>query len=332
MRLSFFLSFLLIVAACAPLPQGKGVTQPVADKTACSVDSDCVCGGIDRNTNDCFVGNKEYAKNNVDFTRDCPDFCSGIAGHFETRCVSNKCQNVMRKERPVTCTLDAKVCPDGSVVGRVGPDCEFAPCPGDEPAPAECTKELHICPDGTGVGRTGPNCEFAPCPEPAGVDLSDAHWQCEDGSWRNNPEQCFENTCVSNSDCQVIGVKGICGPYKIVAPKSMHRPPVFYEHKCGSDKCSVITAMCAAPEVLPVFKNTKCEQGRCIGITEPELKECETAQDCVPNSCCHPTSCVPRYAEPNCAAVSCTANCEPGTLDCGGSCGCVNNKCVGVYA
>ena len=28
----------------------------------------------------------------------------------------------------VFCTKDAKVCPDGSSVGRTGPDCEFAPC------------------------------------------------------------------------------------------------------------------------------------------------------------------------------------------------------------
>lgn len=27
-----------------------------------------------------------------------------------------------------------------------------------------CTKEAKICPDGSGVGRTGPNCEFAACP------------------------------------------------------------------------------------------------------------------------------------------------------------------------
>jgi len=26
-----------------------------------------------------------------------------------------------------------------------------------------CTLEAQICPDGTAVGRTGPNCEFAPC-------------------------------------------------------------------------------------------------------------------------------------------------------------------------
>jgi hypothetical protein len=29
----------------------------------------------------------------------------------------------------VACTLDAKLCPDGSAVGRVGPNCEFAQCP-----------------------------------------------------------------------------------------------------------------------------------------------------------------------------------------------------------
>lgn len=30
---------------------------------------------------------------------------------------------------PVACTLDAKICPDGTAVGRVGPDCEFEECP-----------------------------------------------------------------------------------------------------------------------------------------------------------------------------------------------------------
>lgn len=30
---------------------------------------------------------------------------------------------------PVACTEEAKLCPDGSAVSRVGPNCEFAPCP-----------------------------------------------------------------------------------------------------------------------------------------------------------------------------------------------------------
>ncbi len=31
----------------------------------------------------------------------------------------------------IVCTMDAKICPDGTGVGRVGPSCEFAPCPGE---------------------------------------------------------------------------------------------------------------------------------------------------------------------------------------------------------
>jgi len=31
---------------------------------------------------------------------------------------------------PVACTMEAKLCPDGSAVGRTGPNCEFAACPG----------------------------------------------------------------------------------------------------------------------------------------------------------------------------------------------------------
>jgi hypothetical protein len=29
----------------------------------------------------------------------------------------------------IACTMEAKLCPDGSYVGRTGPNCEFASCP-----------------------------------------------------------------------------------------------------------------------------------------------------------------------------------------------------------
>lgn len=32
-------------------------------------------------------------------------------------------------EEAVACTMEVKVCPDGSSVGRTGPKCEFAACP-----------------------------------------------------------------------------------------------------------------------------------------------------------------------------------------------------------
>ncbi len=35
-----------------------------------------------------------------------------------------------RQPEPVACTMEAKLCPDGSYVGRMGPDCKFEQCPG----------------------------------------------------------------------------------------------------------------------------------------------------------------------------------------------------------
>jgi len=44
-------------------------------------------------------------------------------GYFTYKYFSNK------QTAPVACTMEAKLCPDGSSVGRIGPKCEFAPCP-----------------------------------------------------------------------------------------------------------------------------------------------------------------------------------------------------------
>ncbi len=39
----------------------------------------------------------------------------------------------------------------------------------------KCTKEAKICPDGSSVGRTGPNCEFAACPSSSSVPEIENH-------------------------------------------------------------------------------------------------------------------------------------------------------------
>ena len=57
-------------------------------------------------------------------------------------------------QRPMACTADAKICPDGSAVGRIAPDCEFAPCPE---------------PSDTGTGTAG--CDYSK-PEPKYVGKS----------------------------------------------------------------------------------------------------------------------------------------------------------------
>lgn len=50
---------------------------------------------------------------------------------------------------------------DDTTGSAVSAPSAVSPVPVNETA---CTKELKICPDGTSVGRTGPNCEFSACP------------------------------------------------------------------------------------------------------------------------------------------------------------------------
>ncbi|MEK7568003.1 MAG: hypothetical protein AAB513_03740 [Patescibacteria group bacterium] len=41
--------------------------------------------------------------------------------------LNNKAKLNMPNEN-IACTMDAKMCPDGSYVGRTAPNCEFAKC------------------------------------------------------------------------------------------------------------------------------------------------------------------------------------------------------------
>jgi len=48
------------------------------------------------------------------------------------------------------------------------PKLPFQPSPTTQSSPTlACPTDAKICPDGTSVGRTGPACEFAPCPSEA---------------------------------------------------------------------------------------------------------------------------------------------------------------------
>ncbi len=287
------------------LPPG-GITEEkpndfLENPSFCNVDADCTCGGIDAKTDNCFVGNKLYASKYVDFSRDCPDFCTGIAAHLETRCVSNECMNVPREgwNQPVACTEEAKLCPDGSAVGRTGPNCEFAPCPGvgcstdNDCVPAACCHATSCvpvtnapncggvactmnCAPGTMDCGGGCECQNSQCvarlnselggeiiEEPG--DLSNTHWLCEDGSWKETPEGCFENYCIAKGDCQLMGVKGPCGSYLIGGPtKTLHKPPVYYEDRCGAEQCSIISALCVPPEQQPRITGFDCVDTRCV--------------------------------------------------------------------
>ncbi len=46
----------------------------------------------------------------------------------------------------IACTMDARMCPDGSYVGRTGPNCEFTACSTDvTPVPPKTSTSSNIC-------------------------------------------------------------------------------------------------------------------------------------------------------------------------------------------
>ncbi len=94
--------------------------------------------------------------------------------------------------------FDAKVCPDGSSVGRTGPNCEFAPCPDEEIA---CPADAKLCADGSSVSRQAPDCEFAPCPNEEIACDADAR-SCPDGSTVSRvPPSCEFAACPEYDPC-----------------------------------------------------------------------------------------------------------------------------------
>jgi hypothetical protein len=46
-------------------------------------------------------------------------------------------------KKQVACTMEANICPDGSAVGRIGPNCEFAACPESISLPKGYTLEAY---------------------------------------------------------------------------------------------------------------------------------------------------------------------------------------------
>lgn len=62
----------------------------------------------------------------------------GLLGSMAVLCIILVWLFVAQKavESPLACTMEAKLCPDGSAVGRSGPNCEFAECPTITEVPA----------------------------------------------------------------------------------------------------------------------------------------------------------------------------------------------------
>ena len=96
------------------------------------------------------------------------------------------------------CTLDAKVCPDGTAVGRTGPACEFAACPGENEAPS---KVIDCTPEQKGADT----CIELYAPVCASVQIQCITTPCEP------IEKTFSNSCFACSEQSVDSYRaGAC--------------------------------------------------------------------------------------------------------------------------
>lgn len=99
----------------------------------------------------------------------------------------------------------------------------------NEPKQTACTQEAKLCPDGSAVGRTEPNCEFAKCPEekaqPAGA-LSEAEARviaektCIKGGETLAPGYYNENSKTWWFDANLNSTKPGCNPACVVSAET----------------------------------------------------------------------------------------------------------------
>lgn len=100
------------------------------------------------------------------------------------------------------CTEEAKICPDGSAVGRSGPNCEFAPCPKE----IENSICKNLCGDGTCQERVcmGTGC---PCLETSKSCPQDCAKSSEDALVGNDRD---EHGCIGSAGYSWCEVKQKC--------------------------------------------------------------------------------------------------------------------------
>lgn len=191
----------LVLVACGGSTVVVGKTDATDQKLQTTKD-----GGATGNGTTCSWANtslyEQYGKSAPVPTYALGDEFHSIDGCNECQCTAKGIMCTVKSCEPQACDDIAKVCPDGSAVGRTGPNCSFAPCPGE----IACTDDAKKCPDGSYVGRVAPSCEFTPCgdTDPGTRQCSAMAMQCPDGSFVGPTGPDCKFVCPTSNACQQI--------------------------------------------------------------------------------------------------------------------------------
>ncbi len=134
-----------------------------------------------------------------------------VIGIFASRGFSYISKNFnISRGRP--CTSEAKVCPDGSTVGRIPPYCEFAPCPATiSESPGYFDSRCSIDDDCVLVDKDSVDCCSNNGCQP--IDYSQEKWLAVNVGWQ--AERISKN-CVTDRMCPNCFPKPINENFKAV--------------------------------------------------------------------------------------------------------------------
>jgi hypothetical protein len=128
---------------------------------------------------------------------------------------------------PIACTLDAKVCPDGTAVGRVAPSCEFAPCP--EAAAPQTPQNASCTPGNLKVNLPLENARVSSTFRIVGVvdnrTNKDCTWTLFEGRAGQVTVKDMTGVVVAEAPLETVGDWMTDGPVNVVANISLAGQP-----------------------------------------------------------------------------------------------------------
>ena len=215
----------------------------------------------------------------------------------------------------------------------------LAGCLRTESGPKACALDAKICPDGTAVGRMGPDCEFAPCPnasvaQPNVPNASQANQSVACG-YCQYPENgsCVSYQCCADADC---GANSSCSGHRCTLRQGCRygNPPCGENEECANNACALRKGCAYGNPPCPA--NASCSNNACVLKSGCQYgnPSCGANYDCIGNGCVLKPGCA--YGNPGCDADhDCIANqcvlkagCQYGNPKCDTNLYCVNNQCV----
>jgi hypothetical protein len=152
------------------------------------------------------------------------------------------------------------------------------------PKPVACTQEAKICPDGSAVGRTGPNCEFAECPEKTiAEELAD----CLPKSDTASHEKCNQllSLITSYGQCADAGFQIIkSNPSQCQTPdgRTFFENDIFWQEAVSLiEQCEVEKTM----QTHDLAVTLTLKNGNKVRTVEPTIDEIYSVYETVSGKC-----------------------------------------------